>query len=252
MRHFVKGPLQIGLNIIVPKLDIQPTAVMILLMEAFIGDIVALAVSPMAFIAMILILFSARVLQNGVSFLAGWFGVLAVLGTLVLVFSGAQDVSTGSDFNRIIPYILLGLGIFLLLFAVFTWLTRPRPGTPVKTPWWMAAIDTLTPWRACALGAVLALINPKNISAIIAASVTLVKSGRDQPGNWLFLTILILITSMSAAIPLLIYLVGGNKTEAALNRSKAWLISHNAIVMTGVYLFLGLLLIGRGLGPLLG
>jgi threonine/homoserine/homoserine lactone efflux protein len=219
-------------------------------MEALLGDIFALAISPMAFIAMILILFSPRVLINGVSFLAGWFSILAALGTLTLLFSGSQDMSSGSRFNQTIPYILLGLGVFLLIFALLTWMNRPRPGSVPKTPWWMAAIDSLTPLRAFGLGAALALINPKNISAIIAATVTLLQSGRGLAAGWLFLTLLILITSMSAAIPLLIYLAAGQRAESALNRGKNWLVTHNSLVMTGVYLFLGLLLIGRSLGPL--
>ena len=224
---------------------------MIQIMEAYIGDFLALAISPMAIIVMILILMSPRVLANGLSFLGGWFFMLAILGTITQRFSAMQDVSSGSTFNQAVPLVLLGLGIFLLLFSIFTWIKRPQPGTRLNVPWWMAAIDSLTPLRALGLGAILAFINPKNISAIIAASVTLALSGRSDTSNWLFLTVLIFITSMSAAIPLIIYFVGGKRAEASLARLKSWLIDHNAQVMTGVYLFLGLLLIGRSLGPLL-
>ena len=64
-----------------------------------IGDILPLAIgvaiSPVPIIAVILMLFTPRAKANGVAFLIGWVGGLAIAGGVVLALANADKISAG-------------------------------------------------------------------------------------------------------------------------------------------------------------
>jgi uncharacterized membrane protein YdjX (TVP38/TMEM64 family) len=64
------------------------------------------------------------------------------------------------------------------------------------------------------------------------------------------LIVFVIIGSISIAVPVIYYLVGGDAAKSTLDSMKGWLTIHSAAVMTVVLLILGVDLIAKGIPPL--
>ncbi|MGH2588708.1 MAG: GAP family protein [Dehalococcoidia bacterium] len=217
-----------------------------------IGDILPLAIgvaiSPIPIVAVILMLFSARARSNGPAFLVGWLVGLIVVGVIVLSLSGAGDVDSDEDASNVASVIKLVLGVLLLVMAVRQWRGRPHPGEAAKVPKWMQAIDAVTPVKALGLGALLSGINPKNLALVVGASVVIAQAGLSTGDTAITFAIFVIIASLSIAVPVIYYLVGGEGAKKTMDGWKAWLLHNNAAVMAVLLLVFGVSLVGQGIG----
>jgi heme/copper-type cytochrome/quinol oxidase subunit 4 len=98
----------------------------------------------------------------------------------------------------------------------------------------------------------LAGVNPKNLALTLAAALSIAQAGLSGSQPWIALAVFVIIASLTVAVPVLYYLFAGQSAEKALNTWKAWLVSNNATVMFILFLVLGALLLGQGLGGLIG
>jgi Sap, sulfolipid-1-addressing protein len=64
--------------------------------------------------------------------------------------------------------------------------------------------------------------------------------------------VFVILASLTVAVPVLYYLFAGQSSEKTLNSWKSWLVVNNATVMIILFLVLGVLLLGQGLGGLIG
>jgi Sap, sulfolipid-1-addressing protein len=62
----------------------------------------------------------------------------------------------------------------------------------------------------------------------------------------------VVIASLSIAVPVIYYLIGGESAKKTLDGWKAWLGANNATVMAVLLLVIGVVLGGKGLGALIG
>lgn len=221
-------------------------------MAAVIGEILGLAVgiaiSPIPIAAVILMLFSRRSRANGVSFLVGWVAGIAAVTVVVAVLPGlgAGD-GNPSDATG---WVKLSLGVVLLVVAAARWRGRPRPDEEVPVPRWMDRIDGLTPLPALGLGVLLSALNPKNLVLAAAAGATI--GAAQLPGGQLAVVVAV-FTALAAAtvlVPVVAYLVAGDRLDESLERTKTWLVANNAAVIAVLLLVFGLNLVGNGLSIL--
>lgn len=223
-------------------------------MNGAIGAILPLAIgvaiSPIPVIAVILMLFSARARQNGVAFVAGWVGALAVVGTIVLVLNEAGRVGSDGSSSNAAALLKALLGVLFLFLAVRQWRGRPAEGEQAPMPTWMAAIDSFTTGRSLGLAALLAGVNPKNLALTAGAAVAITQSGATGASAAVALIVFILVASLSVAIPVLYYLAAGEGAKKTLDGWKAWLLANNATVMAVLLVVLGFVLIGQGISAL--
>ena len=109
----------------------------------------ATAFSPLPFLALLIVLLTARAVPNGLAFAVGWAVALLAVGaiTVALVGDGA-----GLDEQRVAVSVLeVAVGLVILLLAVQQWLQRPRGGAEAVVPGWLQAADRCTPAGALAL-----------------------------------------------------------------------------------------------------
>jgi Na+/phosphate symporter len=217
-------------------------------MGAAIGQILAaavgVAISPVPIIAVILMLFSNHAARNSLSFLVGWLVGLTAVGLIVLSLN-LQDSGGGESDSSGTTKIVIG-AIFLLL-GVRQWRTRPRHGEEAATPAWMAAIDDFSAVKSCGLGILLSAVNPKNLGLTIAAAMSISGAGLSGSEEVAVMLIFVLIGSLTIIVPLVGYLVAGDRAQGALDSMKAWLIANNHTVMTILFLILGAKLLGDGI-----
>ena len=209
---------------------------------------VGVAISPIAIIAVILVLFSARARVNGPAFLAGWLAGVAVVSIVVYLVADAGDASSDQTTSDTVSWIKLVLGVFLVAHAVRSW--RAHGGGEHAEPKWMASIDALTPVKAAGLGALLSGLNPKNLALSLAAGASLAQIGASGSEATVGLVVFIVVASLSIAVPVVFYLVGGARAANVLNGWKAWLSTHNQAVMAVLFLVFGAVLFSQGLREL--
>src|SRR4051812_12609835 len=119
-------------------------------MGAVIGEVLPLAigvaVSPIAVIAAILMLFSARA-ASSTGFLLGWIPGIVVATAAFTALAGT--LQTGGEPSAVASWIKIGLGVLLVLVGIRQWRRR---GGQHDAPKWMAAIDEFTFPKALGLG----------------------------------------------------------------------------------------------------
>jgi hypothetical protein len=210
---------------------------------------VGVAISPVPIIAVILVLFSARARVNGPVFLIGWVVGVAVVSVAVYLLSDAGDASTDDTASDTVSTTKLVFGVLLLVLAVRHFRAQRRAEAKSE-PRWMASIDSLTPVKAVGLGALLSGLNPKNLALSAAAGATLAQIGATGGEAVVGLLTFIVVASLSIAVPVGFYLLGGNRAAAVLEGWKGWLSTHNDAVMGTLFLVFGVVLLGQGLQTL--
>lgn len=225
-------------------------------MGPILGDIfpaaIGVAISPIPIIAVILMLFSAKARTNGPAFLAGWVIALLAVGAIGIFIADKASESGGSDPSTFASLVLTALGVLLVLLALKTWRARPQPGVEATMPAWMASIDAFTPARTFGFALLLAGVNPKNLFLTLSAAATIASSGLSDTDAFLALLFFVIVGSLSVAVPVIYYLVGGDGAKRTMDGWKAWLGANNATVMTILLIVIGAKLLGQGLGGLVG
>ena len=205
---------------------------------------VGVAISPLAIIAVILLLVTPRARTTGPAFLVGWLLGLAVVGAMVLVVvepAGATSTSNPATWASVLQ---LAIGALLLLFAITQWRGRPVDGQGADTPKWMGAIDAFTPAKALLLGAVFSGVKPKNLLLTIGAASLIAETGISGAQEAIALAIFVIVGSVGIAVPVVIYFALGTRADTVLERMKAWMLLHNAVIMTTLCVVFGAVLIG--------
>jgi hypothetical protein len=218
-------------------------------MNGVIGGILPLAVgvaiSPIPIIAAILMLFSARAGSTGTGFLIGWvLGILVVTG-LFTVLSGS--LTSGDSGATGVSWTQVGLGALLLMLGLRQWRGRHDQHGPPK---WMTAIDSFTFVKAFGLGFALSAINPKNLLMGVGAGVAIGSGGLSIGQELVAIVIFTVIAASTVAVPVIAYAVARDRMRRPLDEAKAWLQANNATVMSVLFLVIGAVLIGKGLGGL--
>lgn len=221
-------------------------------MIAVIADLltlgIAVAISPLAIVAVILMATSGKGRTNGTAFLLGCYvWAIAFVGILVLVGRAVGTDEPDSGPHITVDIIEIVLGIAMLVLALLQW----RSKSSREPPKWMASLDGLTVWRAFFVGVLLSgPLSPKDLPLLIAASGRI--SQALLPVGEVVAVILIfgLIGVTAAAIPWIVSIVSPGKVEVRLSGMRTWLVSNHAVIMAVLFVILGFKLIGSGISDL--
>jgi len=207
----------------------------------------AVALSPMPIAALILLLLSNRAKLNSLSFLVGWVVAIYVnVGLFMIIFDSPVNSAGGQ--STVMFYIHLILGIFLLAIAIKEWKMRPKAGVTPKTPKWMNAIDGMSPIMAFVIAFGLVTVNAKNTVIDIAAGVQIGQNTSNIVEAFTALSIYAFVASISILIPVVGFLILGNKLNSKLEDLKTWFLYHNASILFVLFLILGLSMISKAFG----
>lgn len=221
-------------------------------MNAAIGDVLPLAIgvaiSPIPVVATILMLLTPRAGSTATSFLAGWVLGIAAAYTVFVWIGTVVDLSASSDGNAVTATVRLALGLLLVLLAARQWRSRPAPGEEPAMPAWLAAMDTVTPAKALALGFGLSAVNPKNLLMIVGAAVTVAQLDVGAGGAVVTGVVFTVLAAGTVAIPVIGYFTARRRATSWLQSLKTWLTANNAAVMAVLLLVIGASLIGKGVG----
>ncbi len=193
----------------------------------------AIALFPVPIIAMVLILTTDRARVSGPTFALGWVGGLAAIGLVVLVLAdsaGPSEAGSPADWISWVKLVLAGL----LLFVGWQQI-RPRSrGKPKAEPAWMAKMDSLSPGRACALGAALAALNPKNLLLAVAGATEIAQGGLPATQQVISSVVFVACATVGIAIPLGISLTLGARSGPILESLKNGLSRHMSAIVAAL------------------
>lgn len=220
-------------------------------MTQAIGQVLALgvgvALSPVPIVAVVLMLGTPRGRGNGTAFLLGWLGGLALVGTVVLLASGGADASEGGAPADWVNILKLVLGVVLLRIAMRQWHKRPGPGEEPELPGWMRTIDRFTTTRSAAFGFVLAAVNPKNLVLTVGAAAAIAQTGVAAGRQAVALLVFIVVATVGVGLPVLAYLLTGERSRRLLEELKGWMAANNPTIMAVICVLLAAKLIGDGI-----
>lgn len=199
---------------------------------------VGMLISPLPIVAVVAILVSPRGRAAAPAYAATFLlVVLAFVGLGALTAAGASSASSGA--GRIVVLILtilLTAGFSGL--AVASWVSRPQPGTEPRPPAWLAAVDTITPARAAALGFVMAITNTKNIPLALKGGALIGAAHLPPLVAALVCLALAVAASLALILPTVLAMTGARSVVRALERLKTEMIAHNAVIMTVLFAIL--------------
>ena len=211
---------------------------------------IGIAISPLPIIAIILMLITPKARSNGLAFLGGWMLGLAVVGAIVLIVANTAGIATSSGPSQTVSWINLVLGLLLLVVAWRQFGKRPKPGAEAPLPKWMRALDSFTPARSVAIGALLSGVNPKNLIHNATAAAGIAQTGLAGAQQAVVLIVLVIIGSLGVMAPVGVYFAMGDKAAPVLGGWKTWLAANNPTVMMVLFLVFGVTLIGKGISGL--
>lgn len=224
-------------------------------MGSIIGEVLplalAIAVSPLSIVAVILMLLAPNARRTGPGFLIGWIVGVSIPVTVSVLLAGAlptHDASDGPNIARAV--VQLVLAALLLLLAVAQWRKRPRPGDEASLPKWMTAIDSFGFRRALGLGVLLSLPRPKNLLVAASAGVTIGSAGLTPAESAVTVAVFIAIAVSTVLVPVVAHLAAADRLRAPLERLHQWLARENSVITTVLLLFIGVLMLGKGIGSL--
>lgn len=211
---------------------------------------VGIALSPIAVIAVVLMLTSHKARVNGPAFVLGWLLGLGVVGAIVLSVAGSAGASKSGSPAGWVSWVKIALGILLLLVGVRQFRNRPRPDAPAQMPRWMATIDKTTPGAALGLAALLSAANPKNLLLAVGGAAAIAQTGIPAGQQAIAYLVFGLIGTLGVGIPVGAYFIMGKRSEKLLAELKDWMTAHNAVIMTILCLIIAAKLIGDAISSL--
>ncbi|MCV6971111.1 hypothetical protein AWB93_00085 [Mycobacterium bohemicum] len=205
-----------------------------------------IATSPITVIPAVLVLHAPRPRPTGMAFLGGWVLSLAALTGL---FAGASDLLGG--LHKSPPtwasWLRVFFGSALILFGVYRWLTRHRQG---ESPRWMRSFGKLSPVRAGATGAVLAVVRPEVLIVCAVAGLSLGTGGLGVAGGWAAGAFFVAVSASTVALPILAYVGAGDRLDDSLERLKDWMERNHAGMLAVVLVLIGLMVLYNGIHAL--
>ncbi len=208
---------------------------------------VGVALSPIPIIGVVLMLGTPRARANGLAFLAGWVGGLAVAGTVVLLVSGGADAAEQGQPADWVNVLKLVLGALLFRVALRQWRGRQREGAEPELPGWMKSVDRFTAARAASFGVILSAVNPKNLILTVGAAAAIAQTGVGAGKQAVALAVFVAIGTIGTGAPVVLYLTMGERSKRTLDGLKEWMARNNATVMAVICVVIGAKLIGDGI-----
>lgn len=204
----------------------------------------AIAASPAAMIAMIILLMSRKAASNALYFLAGWYMGLMLVGIIFLHRPALYDASGEPSF--LFGWIRLGLGFIILLAGIFMLNKALKKEKRNKDPKWARNVESFGFYQSVFLGFFFAAINLKNASMVTTGSATIGNVGLGGSLEIIVLILFCLVASIGVLVPPLIYFLFRAKAEVLYGKMKQWLIRYDDLIVFIICLVFGSLLLYQG------
>ena len=197
----------------------------------------------------ILLLLSDRGWRNGLGYALGYISAYSVIGVSVVLLGYRAAENSPSERSLFFPILLLFFGTLLLWLAFRNW--RKPVSDKQEEPRFFSVVDKITPVKAFGFGAMVSVINFKNLALFLTASSVVVLSDLPITEKITIILLVVLVFCLSVIIPVTIYLIFPKRAKELLDGIKEFLNRHSRPI--GIYapLLFGLIFLLKGISDLL-
>ena len=197
----------------------------------------------------ILLLLSDRGWRNGLGYALGYISAYSVIGISVVLLGYRAAENSPSEPSLFFPILLLFFGTLLLWLAFRNW--RKPASDKQEEPRFFSVVDKITPPKAFGFGAMVSVINFKNLALFLTASSVVVLSDLPITEKITIILLVVLVFCLSVIIPITIYLIFPKRAKELLDGIKEFLNRHSRPI--GIYapLLFGLIFLLKGISDLL-
>ena len=198
-----------------------------------------IALQPFRLSAFILILSTKGGTRKGLGFILGWLACLVLVIAVTVLITSGRPVRFHTLPADVVQVARLALGIALIVIAA---VQSRKPGRPRILTILLTRLDTISPWTAAVIAAI---VQPWTLVA--AGAVTAAQARLSGAADYLTLaSFCLLATSSFAALEL--YSVRAPATASTrLAELRTWLDTHGNQVIIVVCGVLGLWLTGQSI-----
>ena len=202
-----------------------------------------IALQPFRLSAFILILCTKDGTRNGLGFILGWLACLVLVIAVTVLITHGRAVRFHTLPADVVQTAKLALGIALLVMAA---VQARKPGPPRILTMLLTRLDTMSPWTAAVLAAI---VQPWTLVA--AGAVTVAQARLSGAGDYLALASFCLLATSSFVV-LEVYSVRAPAAASTrLAALRAWLDTHGNQVTIVVCVVVGLWLTGQSIYTLI-
>ena len=198
----------------------------------------------------ILLLLSDRGWRNGLGYALGYISAYTLIGVsaVVLGYRTTESNAEGEP-SLFISILLMILGILMLWLALRNW--RKPVTYDQEEPRFFSIVDKITPLKALGFGAMISMINFKNLALFLTALSVVILSDLVITEK-LFITLLVvLVFCLSVIIPIVIYIAFPKRAKELLNGIRQFLSRNSHPIGIWAPFVFGLLLLFKGITDLL-
>jgi len=198
----------------------------------------------------ILLLISDRGWHNGLAYALGYTGAYSLIGIAVVMLGyGASAKSSGSgEPSLLLPVTLLVLGALLLWMGLRNW--RKPPVAEPEPPRFLTIVDSITPPRAFGFGALVTVLNVKNLALYLTALSVVVLSVLPLPQKVIIALLAALVFCLAVIIPVVIYLLMPGRADTVLGAFRQALDRNSRPIGIWLPLVFGLFFVVKALADL--
>jgi threonine/homoserine/homoserine lactone efflux protein len=197
----------------------------------------------------ILLLLSDQGGRNGLAYMLGYVGGYMLIGVSVTLLGYSVTENSPKEEGVFLPILLIILGLLLLWLTQRNWWKAPSENN--ENPRLFTIMDKITPSKAFAFGALVTIVNFKNLALYFSAvSISLV-SDLPLPSKIIIVLLDALVFCTFIIVPVLIYFLFPKRADQLLNWIKQSLETHSRPIGIWVPLVFGLIFLIRGITGLL-
>ena len=212
-----------------------------------VADLVLLglgiALQPFRLSAFIMILSTNNGTRKGLGFVLGWLACLVLVIAVVVLVTGGRPVRFHTLPATVVQIAKLALGVTLIVLAAVQARTQRRPRILSIL---QARLDTMSPWTAAMIAAI---VQPWTLVA--AGAVTAAQARLSAVGDYLALASFCLLATSSFAVLELYAVRAPAAASIRLTELRTWLDAHGNQVIIVVCTALGLWLTGQSIYTLI-
>lgn len=197
----------------------------------------------------ILLLISERGWRNGLGYALGYFSAYTTIGISVVVLGYRAAENGAREPSRFFPMLLLFFGGLLLWMAFRNW-RKPIPEKQ-EEPRFFSIVDKMTPLKSFGFGAMVSVINFKNLALFLTALSVVIISELPITQKITITLLVALVFCLSVIIPVGIYLIFPKGAKETLGGIKDFLNRNSRKI--GIYapLLFGIIFLLKGISDLL-
>ncbi len=202
-------------------------------------------IAPTMIGLVVLFLTGTQGLLKSISFILGKYIVYVLWGLLCLNLADFISSSSSAGSSAIVEIFFLIFGLLLLILAVRNFFGEDDPDTP--PPKFMTILDEVGPVKLFGLGIAISIMQPRFIIFVLAGASIIADAKLPASENFISILVLALLMVWSMLIPIIVFLVMGERRTTAMKSMRTWLVSNQRMINVVVMGFFGILMIILGL-----